>query len=231
MEYGSSIAVSSLPILGEIFLGISIIARDSDDLEIETDSGEDFAIVLNPPVESGELSIQCATAWDLTLKTYTAECSLPKLDQAGEWLAVASLGGIGFSERTIRMQCPPDEFEDKYTKCKGCPVGADCAAPGATLEHLPIKEGHWRSQPETTDVRRCPGSADGSACSGCGGAGCAVANFTGCKPGTEGPYCGLCAAANRSVYYDVDKMACLPCRAEGSATPLATRNCSRKAAC
>ena len=108
--------------------------------------------------------------------------------------------------------------------CVACPVGANCTEPGVTLEHLPLHEGHWRASPNTTDVRRCPGGLDGSACVGCGGAACSATNFTGCKASTGGPYCALCeegdpAAGRGRVYYDKGRMACRSC-GEGGATPL-----------
>ena len=108
--------------------------------------------------------------------------------------------------------------------CEACPVGTNCALPGATLEHLPLGEGHWRANANTTDVRLCLGSIDGSSCVGCLGAdSCGGPNFTGCKPGTGGPYCRLCVTANQSMsmYFDSDEMACLPCHSGHRITPLA----------
>ena len=108
--------------------------------------------------------------------------------------------------------------------CEACPVGTNCVLPGATLEHLPLGKGHWRANANTTDVRLCRGTIDGSSCSGClGENSCGVANFSGCKPGTDGPYCGLCMMANQStsMYFDSDEMACLPCHAGDSVAPLA----------
>ena len=109
-------------------------------------------------------------------------------------------------------------FTSGNLSCIACPVGANCTAPGATLEHLPIEEGYWRSSSDTTDVRRCRGALRGSSCVGCGGASCA-ANFTGCKPSTRGPLCALCEEA-RLVYYDKDAMECRPCNRDGAAVPL-----------
>jgi len=91
--------------------------------------------------------------------------------------------------------------------CGICPVGSSCDSPGATLEQLPLDEGYWRAHADTTDVRRCPGSLNGSAC------------LTGCRHGTTGPYCNLCEGGDD--YFDWDKMECQPCRVAGSVTPLA----------
>ena len=104
-------------------------------------------------------------------------------------------------------------------ECKDCPVGANCTVPGLTFEFLPLDEGYWRTSNATDDVRRCPGSLGGSACVGCGGAGCEVANFSGCKPGITGPYCSRCETRSDdedSVYFDVEEQDCLPCRESGS---------------
>ena len=94
--------------------------------------------------------------------------------------------------------------------CERCPVGARCDEPGVELESLPLDPGYWRSSKNTTDVRRCPGSLDGSACTG---------NFTGCAPFTGGPYCGQCDAEAMSAqfgdelyYYHQEKQECRLCR-------------------
>ena len=107
-------------------------------------------------------------------------------------------------------------------ECEVCPVGANCSEPGLTLEHLPLLEGYWRDPtvPDgTTDVRRCGGAFAGSACVGCSGDDCMVANFTGCRERTGGPYCALCDleawgedAGAVTVYYDRDKRECLECK-------------------
>ena len=78
-------------------------------------------------------------------------------------------------------------------ECEPCPVGANCSTVGVTIEHLPLEQGYWRHSSNTTDVRRCPGNFEGSVCVGCSGDGCEVSGFTGCKPGSRGPYCGMCA--------------------------------------
>ena len=63
-------------------------------------------------------------------------------------------------------------WEADTLSCEPCPIGANCTEPGLTFERLPLDEGYWRAHTNTTDVRRCPGSTDGSACEGCGGDGC-----------------------------------------------------------
>ena len=106
--------------------------------------------------------------------------------------------------------------------CDDCPVGANCSLPGSTIEHLPLEEGHWRDSPNTTDVRRCPGTSSGSACIGCSGDECLEESFTGCKPSTEGPYCALCERIEgQAVYFDRNEMECKQCKSGAAAIPLA----------
>ena len=106
-----------------------------------------------PP--DGGAPVQCNVVWVLDHLSYQAECSLPKLDQAGEWQLEVSLDGTTIADRTLRMQCPPGEFEDKDTKCKGCPVGADCSEPGVALATMPVKSGYWRANSESHNVLEC----------------------------------------------------------------------------
>ena len=89
-------------------------------------------------------------------------------------------------------------------------VGGNCTEPGVAFEHLPLLGGYWRAHANTTDVRRCAGSFAGSACVGCGGDACKEANFTGCKQGLTGPYCGLCVQ-QEGVYYDSGEQRCIEC--------------------
>ena len=104
--------------------------------------------------------------------------------------------------------------------CVSCPVGANCSEPGATLEQLPLLEAYWRASLTTTDIRRCPGGIDDSACLGCSGEECSAANFTGCKHGTAGPYCALCSETG--VYFDRDEMACRSCKSAAGTWPIIT---------
>ena len=125
----STISVDGLPTLGDKYdSGIFITARDADGLEIQTDNGENFEARLIPP--DGGAPVQCSVVWSLDELTYKAECSLPKTNQAGEWLVEVSLDDEVFEERSVHMQCPAGEFEDDDTKCKICPDGADCSEPG-----------------------------------------------------------------------------------------------------
>ena len=98
----------------------------------------------------------------------------------------------------------------------GSPIGANCSSAGQTLEALSLQRGYWRFHESTIDVRRCPGSLSGSACVGCSDAAC-TANFSSCKPGTGGPYCGLCSEHSSTLpqegkqFYDKERMECRPC--------------------
>ena len=95
-------------------------------------------------------------------------------------------------------------------RCESCPVGADCSQAGVQLASLPLLEGFWRSNPNTTDVRRCLGLHNGSRCVGCSGDACALGPNSTCKPGMHGPMCALCVS-DTDDYYDADADECLPC--------------------
>jgi hypothetical protein len=97
-------------------------------------------------------------------------------------------------------------------KCIDCMVGANCTSPKVSLTQLPLLKGYWRANNQTTDVRRCPGTYEGSACLGCGLGTCSNPGFTDCRDGLGGPYCGLCTVDDGSVYFDQEKRECLPCR-------------------
>ena len=137
----------------------------------------------------------------------------------------------GADDQSYCQYCPPNSFTDGESKarldectcdagyfalwssngsltCDICPVGANCSASGSRLTALPLREGYWRANAATVDVRRCPGGFIGSGCvGGPGGA---------CKAGLEGPYCAFCS--NRTdFYYDRDKRECRMCNAANSA--------------
>ena len=88
----STFSVDGLPTLGDTYSGILITARDADDLEIQTDTGEKFGARLIPPDKGAP--VQCSVVWSLDALAYQAECSLPKVDQAGDWLAVREGGAF-----------------------------------------------------------------------------------------------------------------------------------------
>ena len=74
------------------------------------------------------------------------------------------------SPREFRVSKPPDErgFEGQ---CLDCPEGADCFAGAITVESLPLKEGYWRSGPESSKVVECYTK---EACRGINGAGASL---------------------------------------------------------
>ena len=114
--------------------------------------------------------------------------------------------------------CNADHFarrEGGNLTCEACPVGTECAEPGATLATLPLEPGYWRDNNDTTDVRRCPGNFKDSGCIGTN-----ANSSSGCKSGLLGPYCALCnessdLAVVGGVYYDRDLRECLPCQETG----------------
>ena len=89
--------------------------------------------------------------------------------------------------------------------CKPCPIGSECRGSGYTLALLPLLPGYWRTNDNSSDLRRCPdaSSPDTTAC----------ANMNGvlCKPWTAGPYCRVCNVTDGSWYFDLGQSACVLC--------------------
>ena len=100
-------------------------------------------------------------------------------------------------------------------ECRRCPIGSDCKESGFTLALLPLVPGYWRSNDNSSDLRRCPdaSSPDTTAC----------ANVNGvlCKPWTTGPYCRVCNVTDGSRYFDSGQSACVEC-GDTAAISLAT---------
>ena len=113
-------------------------------------------------------------------------------------------------------KCPEDYYDSEpaaeKVSCELCPIGSDCSEPGLTLTRLPLRPGYWRTNDNSSDLRRCPdaSSPDTTAC----------ANMNGslCKPWTTGPYCRVCNDGSR--YFDSGQSACVQCR-DTAATSLA----------
>ena len=116
----------------------------------------------------------------------------------------------GYYESRDSSAAAADEFS-----CKRCPIGSECDASGSTLALLPLKPGYWRTNNDSSDLRRCPdaSSPDTTACSNTNGAPC--------KPWTTGPYCRVCNVTDGSRYFDAGRSACVEC-GDTAATPLAT---------
>ena len=99
--------------------------------------------------------------------------------------------------------------------CRRCPFGSACKGSGYTLALLPLLPGYWRTNNNSSDLRRCPdaSSPDTTAC--------ANANGVLCKPWTTGPYCRVCNVTDGSRHFDSDQSACVEC-GDIAATSLAT---------
>ena len=99
--------------------------------------------------------------------------------------------------------------------CKPCPIGSKCNASGSTLALLPLRPGYWRTNNDSSDLKRCPDAAslDTTACANTNGARC--------KPFTNGPYCQVCNITDGSRYFDLGQSACVEC-GDTAATSLAT---------
>ena len=128
---------------------------------------------------------------------YKAVCQLPPIDVAGEWLVQAYLDdpdrNRSFATTTVRVWCPPTEFENRENRCQKCPTGTDCARSGTVLVTLIIEKGYWRSGPTSDDVREC--NLGVVACPN-------TRNSTEiCATGYEGPLCDtVCAQARRLLF-------------------------------
>jgi len=99
--------------------------------------------------------------------------------------------------------------------CEPCPIGSECKESGSTLALLPLVPGYWRTNDNSSDLRRCPdaSSPDTTAC--------ANTNGVPCKPWTTGPYCRVCNVTDGSRYFDSDQSACVEC-GDTATTSLAT---------
>jgi hypothetical protein len=99
--------------------------------------------------------------------------------------------------------------------CKPCPIGSECKDPGYTLAQLPLRPGYWRTNSDSSDLRRCPDASSPNTTA------CANTNGVICKPWTTGPYCRVCNVTDGSRYFDSGQSACVEC-GDTAATSLST---------
>ena len=99
--------------------------------------------------------------------------------------------------------------------CRPCPIGSKCKESGSTLALLPLVPGYWRTDNDSSDLRRCPDASSPNTTA------CANTNGVLCKPWTAGPYCRVCNVTNGSRYFDSGQSACVQC-GDTAATSLAT---------
>jgi len=99
--------------------------------------------------------------------------------------------------------------------CKPCPIGSACKESGHTLALLPLRPGYWRTNNNSSDLRRCPDASSPNTTA------CANTNGVLCKPWTTGPYCRVCNVTDGSRYFDSGQSACVEC-GDTAATSLAT---------
>ncbi|GMI06912.1 hypothetical protein TrLO_g13169 [Triparma laevis f. longispina] len=86
-----------------------------------------------------------------------------------------------FSESTCN--CPSGKFDDLQGTCIKVTDGMSEETPGMNLTTINVKQGFWRTNSKSTDVREC---LIPEACVG--------GNSTNyCRSGHEGPYCAVCA--------------------------------------
>ena len=114
-----------------------------------------------------------------------------------------------YDSRNSSSAAAADDFS-----CKPCPLGSKCKESGSTLALLPLRPGYWRTNDDSSDLRRCPdaSSPDTTACANTNGALC--------KPFTTGPYCRVCNVTDGSRYFDSGQSACVEC-GDTAATSLA----------
>ena len=89
--------------------------------------------------------------------------------------------------------------------CKPCPIGSACKGSGSTLALLPLLPGYWRTNDNSSDLRRCPDASSPNTTA------CANKQGALCKPGTTGPYCRVCNVTDGSRYFDSVQSACVEC--------------------
>ena len=126
-----------------------------------------------------------------------------------------ALEGSSSVSACICVETYYDAMDDQGdVECRRCPFGSECKQPGNTLALLPLQPGFWRTNDNSSDLRRCPDAStpDTSAC----------ANMNGslCKPWTTGPYCRICNVTDGSRYFDSGQSACVQC-GDTAATSLA----------
>eukprot|EP00964_Phaeocystis_antarctica_P011140 scaffold6125_cov69-Phaeocystis_antarctica.AAC.4 len=98
--------------------------------------------------------------------------------------------------------------------CEPCPIGSECKRSGSTLALLPLVPGYWRTNDNSSDLRRCPDASSPNTTA------CANMNGVPCKPWTTGPYCRVCNVTDGSRYFDSGQSACVQC-GDTAATSLA----------
>ena len=74
--------------------------------------------------------------------------------------------------------------EQSDSICQKCETGMECSAAGVTLETVYLRDGYWRTRPESDVIYVCPVE---EACRGGVDAGDAS-----CRDGHQGPYCSVC---------------------------------------
>lgn len=91
---------------------------------------------------------------------------------------------------------------ETHVACSMCPPGAACDDIGTTLQNLRVLRGYWRPSKFSRDVVRCMDAASNCSSAVCpdSTSGClgGVDSASLCEPSLEGPFCLLCAGANRS---------------------------------
>ena len=138
---------------------------------------------------------------------------------AGACLQCPRSAESGKSSRSIEdCKCQEGYYDSRpavgNVSCEPCPIGSECKGSGSTLALLPLVPGYWRTNDNSSDLRRCPDASSPNKTA------CANTNGVLCKPWTTGPYCRVCNVTDGSRYFDSGQSACVQC-GDTAATSLA----------
>ena len=134
-----------------------------------------------------------------------SECTLcANVIENSETFLSEGVGAVSLSQ----CQCNVGQFLDtsaagRESRCLEMMEGADKGYPQSTLKMLPLEHGFWRTNENSTDVRKCPTK---DACLG----GTDVATY--CRQGHYGPYCKVCESGRTADIFGI----CKECEDVGS---------------
>ena len=138
----TKVEIVGLPTVGQSWAGIQIVPYDSDGYIIANPKDEDFSVSIE--ANTSDLTANCVVKPIGAI--YEVVCAVPVTDVAGSWNLAVELNGAHVLRTNVRMQCAKGRYEDPQDQqCRVCPTGSICTEPGAILESLKIKKGHWRS--------------------------------------------------------------------------------------
>ena len=189
----TNVQIKSNPVLGEAWQGVNVCPRDADGFEV-LGYGSDFMFILK---QHEALSTMCKVAYGNDEGCHAVECQVPTSNDASGWGIVGSLDGEEFYSSALHARCPASFYEDDERTCQDCPLGGECAA-GSTTSTLQVKQGWWRSDETSADIRQCQS----------GKAACTGGNRSSCSKGYTG---ALCAECEENFYLGWTDSECTSC--------------------